>query len=81
MESTRTGSKGGRPRRDLRQGFHHRFATVLPQLLAGEISQSQAARRLGISIRSLKRYKQRWLAASRGETGAVETDASDACDR
>ena len=48
--------KPGRPRLDADPEFVQHFATVLPRLRAGEISQSQAARKLGISIRSLKRY-------------------------
>ena len=48
--------KTGRPRLDDSPGFRKRFATVLPHLLAREISQGQAARELGISVRSLKRY-------------------------
>ena len=32
------------------------FAALLPYLRAGDISQGKAARRLGISVRSLKRY-------------------------
>ena len=37
-------------------GFKEAFATILPRLIGGEISQGQAARELGISVRSLKRY-------------------------
>jgi hypothetical protein len=48
--------KPGRPRLDDNPGFRERFATILPRLIAGEISQGQAARELGISVRSLKRY-------------------------
>jgi predicted ArsR family transcriptional regulator len=48
--------KSGRPRLDDSPGFRERFATILPRLIAGEISQGQAARELGISVRSLKRY-------------------------
>ena len=48
--------KIGRPRLDDSPGFKQRFATVLPRLIGGEISQGQAAREMGISVRSLKRY-------------------------
>ena len=56
--------KGGRPRLDTRPGFKERFATVLPRYFRGEISQGEAARRLCISVRSLKRYRQLWLSES-----------------
>ncbi len=48
--------KGGRPRLDHSEDFREAFATVLPHLRAGDISQGKAARELGISVRSLKRY-------------------------
>ncbi len=48
--------KTGRPRLDDSPGFRERFAALLPHLLAKEMSQGQAARELGISVRSLKRY-------------------------
>lgn len=48
--------KPGRPRLDDRPGFHKSFAAILPRLIAKEISQGRAARELGISVRSLKRY-------------------------
>ena len=48
--------KTGRPRLDHSPDFIRRFAAVLPRLRANEISQGQAARELGISVRSLKRY-------------------------
>ena len=48
--------KTGRPRLDDSPGFKEAFATILPRLNGGEISQGQAARELGISVRSLKRY-------------------------
>jgi hypothetical protein len=47
--------KPGRPRLDDSPEFRERFATILPRLIAKEISQGQAARKLGISVRSLKR--------------------------
>jgi hypothetical protein len=49
-------TRPGRPRLDTSPGFRERFATILPRLIAKEISQGQAARELGISVRSLKRY-------------------------
>ena len=48
--------KTGRPRLDDNPGFKEAFATILPRLVGGEISQGQAARELDISVRSLKRY-------------------------
>ena len=51
--------KGGRPRLDSDPAFIHRFATVLPRVLAKEISQGQAARELDISVRSFKRYAEK----------------------
>ena len=48
--------KTGRPRLDDSPGFKEAFATILPRLIGKEISQGQAARELGISVRSLKRY-------------------------
>jgi hypothetical protein len=47
--------KPGRPRLD-RPAFREAFAIILPRLNAKEISQGRAARELGISVRSLKRY-------------------------
>jgi hypothetical protein len=57
--------KGGRPRLDLDPDFIRGFATVLPRLRAKEISQGQAARELGISVRSLKRYAAQLRDANR----------------
>ena len=51
--------KPGRPRLDHQEGFSESFATILPRLRRGEISQGKAARELGISVRSLKRYVER----------------------
>ncbi len=51
--------KTGRPRLDDSPGFKEAFATILPRLIGGGISQGQAARELGISVRSLKRYVKR----------------------
>jgi len=49
----------GRPRLDHDEAFRRAFATLLPRLRGGTISQGQAARQLGISVRSLKRYVER----------------------
>ena len=54
--TTTTSAKPGRPRLDTREGFNESFAAVLPALQSGEISKGEAARRLGISHRSLNRY-------------------------
>ena len=51
--------KSGRPRLDDRPGFKRAFATLLPAVRARNISQGDAARQLGISVRSLKRYVHR----------------------
>ena len=51
--------KTGRPRLDTRPGFKHTFATLLTHLKAKAISQGEAARKLGISVRSIKRYRDR----------------------
>ena len=48
--------KTGCPRLDDSQEFKEASAIILPHLIGGEISQGQAARELGISVRSLKRY-------------------------
>ena len=57
-------SKPGRPRLDIHLDFYERFATVLPRLNRGEISQGQAARELEISVRSFKRYSESIRASS-----------------
>ena len=41
---------------DHRPGFKESFAMKLPRLRAGEISQAEAARLLGVSVQSWKRY-------------------------
>ena len=50
--------KPGRPRLEHIPGFSEGFASILPRILGGDISQGKAARELGISVRSLKRYLQ-----------------------
>ena len=60
MTSLTRHPKGGRPRLDSNPDFLSRFATVLPRVRAKEISQGQAAKELGISVRSFKRYVERW---------------------
>lgn len=52
--------KVGRPGLATSPGFKQRFATILPRVLAKEISQGRAARELGISVRSLKRYVKQY---------------------
>jgi len=49
----------GRPRLDYSKDFREGFATVLPRLKAKAISQGEAARELGVSVRSIKRYRDR----------------------
>lgn len=49
----------GRPRLDHSEDFRRAFATVLPHLRVGAISQGEAAKELGISVRSIKRYRDR----------------------
>jgi hypothetical protein len=49
----------GRPRLDSNPAFREGFATILPRLNAGLISQCRAARELRISVRSLKRYVEK----------------------
>ena len=51
--------KTGRPRLDHSEEFRRAFATLLPQLRANNISQGKAAKELGISVRSLKRYVEK----------------------
>jgi len=63
----------GRPRLDHSEDFRRAFATVLPHLRAGDISQGKAAKELGISVRSLKRYVAR---ASSGVLGVVTSKIS-----
>jgi len=48
--------KTGRPRLDDNSEFIRRFAMLLPALNEAAISKGEAARRLGISHRSLNRY-------------------------
>ena len=52
------GSKTGRPRLDRSPEFSEAFARILPALSEGKMSKGEAARRLGISRRSLTRYLQ-----------------------
>jgi len=44
---------------DHSEDFRKAFAILLPRLRANDISQGKAARRLGISVWSLKRYLSR----------------------
>ena len=50
------GISAGRPRLDHDKTFRESFARILPALLERTISKGEAARRLGISPRSLRRY-------------------------
>ena len=52
--------KPGRPRLDHRPVFKDRFATILPRVRAKEISQADAAKEMGISVRSWKRYLEQF---------------------
>ena len=57
-------SQPGRPKLEDSPAFREGFATILPRLVAKEISQGQAARELRVSVRSLKRYvtqNGRWV--------------------
>ena len=50
-------SKGGRPRlSDSRPELDALASEVLPMMQSGDLNWTQAARQLGISVRSLKRY-------------------------
>jgi len=55
------------PRLDHSEDFGRAFATLLPRLIAKDISQGKAARELGISVLSLKRY----MARVAGETQSL----------
>ena len=57
MNNTRTARPNGRPRLDHEEGFYQSLAMVLPAIRRGEMSQSEAAQEIGISVRSLKRYR------------------------
>lgn len=57
--------KTGRPRLDTKEGFKEAFATLLPHLRVGDISQGEAARELGMSVRSLKRYVKEEIVTDR----------------
>ena len=61
--------KRGRPRLDDRPGFAEHFCRFLPALYGGNMTKAEAAKRLGISHRSLNRYLQ---AYSRQGYGTVE---------
>jgi predicted transcriptional regulator len=66
--------KPGRPRLDDSPSFREGFATILPRLNAGEISQGKAARELGISVRSLKRYVKQSDGSGGSGSRATGTD-------
>ena len=48
--------KAGRPRLDVTPGFQERLCLVAKSRAANQISQRQAAKQLGVSVRSFKRY-------------------------
>ena len=50
------GHRLGRPPLSARKGFVKRFAAIVPSVLQGEISNTEAAERLGISVRSFRRW-------------------------
>ena len=50
------GAKGGRPRLDAQEDFVEGFCQLLPRLNDGSMSKAEAARRLGVSVRSVGRY-------------------------
>ena len=52
--------KSGRPRLDGRPGFKEDFCRVLPMIREGKLNLTLAAREIGISARSLKRYMEQW---------------------
>ena len=56
IQDARRGTKGGRPRLDAQEDFVERFCQLLPRLSDGSMSKAEAARRLGVSVRSVGRY-------------------------
>ena len=57
-ETEKMPEKRGRPRLEDREGFPTQFTLVAKLRAANQISQRQAAKQLGISVRSFKRYYQ-----------------------
>jgi hypothetical protein len=55
-QDARIATKGGRPALRDQEWFQLGFASILPALKSGEVSKGEAARRLGVSHRSLNRY-------------------------
>lgn len=55
-QDARRGARGGRPRLDAQEAFVEGFCQLLPRLNDGSMSRAEAARRLGISHRSVSRY-------------------------
>ena len=53
-----TKPKGGRPPLSSHQGFADALKSVLPRLLARDISWREAERETGVSVRSLRRYAE-----------------------
>jgi len=58
MNNTRTARPNGRPRLDHEEGFYQNLDIVLCAMHKGEMSQAEAAQEMGISVMSLKRYRQ-----------------------
>ena len=58
-QDVRRGAKGGRPRLDAQEDFVEGFCQLLPRLNDGSMSKAEAARRLGVSVRSVGRYMTR----------------------
>jgi len=56
IQIARREARGGRPRLDAQEDFMERFCQLLPRLTDGSMSKAEAARRLGVSVRSVGRY-------------------------
>ena len=56
IQDVRRVAKGGRPRLDAQEDFVEGFCQLLPRLSDGSMSKAEAARRLGVSHRSVSRY-------------------------
>jgi hypothetical protein len=59
--TARPKAQTGRPPLTTRPDFGERLSAVLPRLLSGEISQRQAQRESGISVRSILRYAKEMI--------------------
>ena len=56
IQDARRGHQTGRPRLDAQEDFVGGFCQLLPRLNDGSMSKAEAARRLGVSVRSVGRY-------------------------